>query len=194
MIDLHTHHRGRSRAIINLAPGEWPEAGYSYSAGVHPWETASLSSTEVTARLAEVERLAALPEVVAVGEAGLDRLRGATLAGQTDVLVRQIELSERAGKPLILHVVKAFAEIMALRRRMKPAQPWIIHGFRGKPQLARQLLHGGFSLSLGERFNPDTAAVIPPDRLFAETDESLLPIEEIAARLPVAPGGKLALR
>lgn len=90
---------------------------------------------------------------------------------------------------MILHVVKAFPEIMALRKSLKPTQQWIIHGFRGKPQLAESLLRAGFDISLGEHFNPASAAIIPPSRLFAETDESLLPIEEIVDRMPLKPEG-----
>jgi TatD DNase family protein len=81
-------------------------------------------------------------------------------------------------------VVKAYSEIMALKRELRPMQPWIIHGFRGKPELARQLLCADFYISLGERFNPAAAAVIPADRLLVETDDSTMPIAEIASRLP----------
>ena len=61
--------------------------------------------------------------------------------------------------------------------------PWIVHGFRGNARVASQLLDAGFYLSYGERFNPEALAVTPADRLLAETDESLLPIDEIHRRL-----------
>ena len=57
--------------------------------------------------------------------------------------------------------------------------PWIIHGFRGKPQLAQQLLNNGFYISLGEHFNPQTVTIIPTNRLLFETDESTLDINTI---------------
>ena len=58
-------------------------------------------------------------------------------------------------------------------------QPWIIHGFRGKKEVARSLLDQGFYLSFGQKFQPETLRYVPEDRLLLETDESLLPIREI---------------
>lgn len=188
--DVHTHHHHRRDAVINLAPGELPEPGFLYSSGVHPWDTL-LPDDEIVRRLEEVRRLSRLPEVVAIGEAGIDRLRGASMERQTGIFSRQVDISEEVQKPMILHVVKAFPEIIRLKRELKPSQPWIVHGFRGKPELAAELLRAGFYISLGEHFNQAAAAVIPPDRLFAETDESTLTIGEIAARLPHMPAATL---
>lgn len=135
-----------------------------YSVGWHPW-------WPLPADMAWVESTAADPRVVIIGECGIDRRRGVgTVDEQTALTRRHAELAERLAKPLLLHVVGAWSEIIALRRAMRPAQPWIIHGFRGKPELARQLLDAGFHISLGERYNPATLAVIPPDRLFRESD------------------------
>lgn len=181
LFDLHTHHHGRRNAVINLAPGELPEPGFIYSAGLHPWDT---DLSDADARLDEVLRLSRLPEVVAIGECGIDCLRGASPDRQESLFRRQVEISELSGKPMILHVVKAFPEIIRLRKELQPAQRWIIHGFRGKPQLAGELLRAGFDISLGEHFNHASAEMIPPGRLYVETDESTLPIEEIASRLP----------
>lgn len=186
MLDIHTHHHDRHDAVINLNDGEMPLDGYIYSAGVHPWDTV-LPDEEIDLRMERVAHLSLLPQVVAIGEAGFDRLRGASLDRQREILMRQVAISESAGKPMILHVVKAFPEIIHLRKELKPSQSWIIHGFRGKPQLAEELLRAGFHISLGEHFNPAAAAVIPPDRLFVETDESLMPLEQIAARFPHQP-------
>lgn len=137
-----------------------------YSVGWHPWWP--LPSA---ADMEWVERMAADPRVVMIGECGVDRRRGSgSPARQLELTERHAALAESLGKPLLLHVVGAWSEIMALRRRMRPSVPWIIHGFRGKPQLARQLLDAGFDISLGLKYNPDTPAVIPPDRLHRETD------------------------
>ena len=62
--------------------------------------------------------------------------RNEIIEAQTTLLTFHISISERLSKPLILHIVKAYPEIIALRKSLRPAQPWIIHGFRGKPQLA----------------------------------------------------------
>ena len=86
------------------------------------------------------------------------------------MLTRHVALSERLGKPLLLHVVRAYAEILALHKRVRPSQPWIVHGFRGKPALALQLVKAGFYLSVGPDCPQATVDVIPLERLLHETD------------------------
>ena len=165
--DIHTHDLyAGSDSIINLPLHHGvPDKGY-FSAGIHPWDSASATEAD----MAEIERLAENPRIVAIGETGLDKLRGGNIDRQLDFLKRHIALSERLGKPLILHIVRAFPEIIKLRRQEQPTQRWIIHGFRGKPELAQELLRHGFDISIGREFNEASAAIIPPDRLFHETD------------------------
>ncbi len=178
----HTHPRFEPRKCDNK-PQQGGDAatGKLYSAGLHPWDTDAPDADKAIDRL-EIE--AASPLIAAIGEAGLDRLRGAHLDRQMQFLRLQLEISRKTQKPIILHIVKAFAEIIRLHKELKPEEPWIIHGFRGKPQLARQLVDEGFYLSLGERFNSESASVIPSSRLLVESDESQLPIEQIAAAFP----------
>lgn len=162
--DIHTHNPMADDAVISLPPPYGPmRPGALYSVGCHPWEAEP--------RFDLVEALATHPQVVMIGECGLDRVRGAlSMEQQLELLRRHVELSERVGKPLLLHVVKAWAELLALHAAMRPRQPWIVHGFRGNPQLARQLLRAGFYLSVHPLCPPATLAVIPPDRLLHETD------------------------
>ncbi len=179
-LDIHTHNPDAGpQAIINLPLGaDIPPRG-AYSMGIHPWDTA-------TATDADIERLDAAARderIVAIGECGLDALRGAPLERQEQIFLRQAAISEAVGKPLIIHAVRTHGRIAELRRRLKPSQKWIIHGFRGKPQLARQLLEAGCDISLGALFNPEVPAVVPPGRLHAETDISDEPISRIRARI-----------
>lgn len=168
--DVHTHHSGNLSAIYNLtSPVETVPAG-SVSVGLHPWDTA-LPDVE-TLMLAINHRAVTDAAVVAIGETGLDNRHGAPLSRQEQLLVRHIHLSELTHKPLILHIVGAWSELLRLHRDMRPSVPWIIHGFRGKPALARQLLDAGMYLSLGRHYNPSTALIIPSDRLLLETDET----------------------
>lgn len=161
--DIHTHNPEATDAVINFEPGWKMRPDALYSVGWHPW----WPNPDMT----WVEHIAGNEQVVMIGECGIDKLRGAgSIDEQIALTRRHAELSEQLGKPLILHIVGAWNDIIALRREMKPSQPWIIHGFRGKPQLARQLLDAGFHISLGKRYNPETLAVIPPDRLYRETD------------------------
>lgn len=180
LIDIHTHDLTASApSIISVEPGAEFIPGKRYSAGIHPYTLGSGVTPDTERLWADAAR----PEVVAIGEAGIDKLRGGLIERQLDILRTHIEISEQLGKPLIMHVVKGFPEVIALRIEMKPRQRWIVHGFRGKPELARELLRHGFDLSLGERFNSLTAAMIPADRLWVETDTSPLSIAAIAARV-----------
>jgi len=81
-----------------------------------------------------------------------------------------VALAEQHHRPMTLHVVRAFDVMLALRKRLRPRQRWTVHGFRGKPALARQLLDAGFDLSFGLHHNPDSLAITPPDRRHFETD------------------------
>lgn len=127
-----------------------------------------------------VEAAASDERIVAIGECGIDLLRGADIKLQQELFMRHASLAERVGKPLIIHCVRAWGELLGAYRCIKPSQPWIVHGFRGGPALARQLLDAGMHISLGEHFNKATAAIIPDDRLHIETDCSTLPIGYIA--------------
>ncbi len=174
--DIHTHNQNPPhQAVISIHPGEEMRQGFFYSVGIHPWETNECNQETINL----LRENALNPQVVAIGETGLDHLRGANVEKQTEIFIEHVKLSEKTCKPLILHVVKTFPEIIALKKRIKPSQPWIIHGFRGNPILAQELLRHDFDLSLGEKFNPATLKVIPRDRLWVETDTSSTPFTEI---------------
>lgn len=178
--DIHTHRTDAREAVISVNPWEFaPVEGLCYSVGIHPWQAARAAEADFD-RLAECAKA---DNVLMIGECGIDKLRGGDLSMQTGVLERHIALSEQVGKPLVLHCVRASNELCRLRRLLRPSMPWIVHGFRGNARVASQLLDAGFYLSYGERFNPEALAATPADRLLAETDESLLPIDEIHRRL-----------
>jgi len=194
LLDCHTHVPGRwVDAIVSCAPDEFARFAVKYpdavfSVGIHPWATAGADVGELERQFRVLRGVAGNRRVFAIGEAGLDGLRGAADEVQQVVLRKQIELSEAVGKPLIVHCVRRYGELLGLQRDMRPVQPWIWHGFRGKPELALQLLRASDTnyISLGERFNPATAQVIPSGRLFVETDESALCIAEIMERIAAA--------
>lgn len=158
--------------------------GGTCSAGIHPWR-ADMATPEA---LRLLDRWALLPEVVAIGETGLDSLRGPALNVQRKILECHAVLAEQTGKPLILHIVRRWDDIIALKRQLNPQVEWIVHGFRGGAQLARQLVGEGFSLSLGERFNPAVPAAVSPDRIYAETDCSDVSISEIRRSIDLCRG------
>ena len=185
-IDIHTHKSGKSEfpAIRNLTFQEAINILASlenglFSIGIHPWNVHESSEKDFS----DIENWLTDSRFVAIGECGLDKHSKASLQTQLQFFMKQIELSEKFSKPLIIHCVGCFNELFELKKELKPKQLWIIHGFRGKPELARQALKSGCSLSFGENFNEESARLTPVDKLFAETDESDLSIEEIYCKL-----------
>lgn len=163
--DVHTHNlQAGADAIINLPiDSEIPAEG-SYSIGIHPWDADS------NIDWARLRLKASNPCVVAIGETGLDKLRGAPMPIQEEVFVAHVRLSEELGKPLIIHAVGTYNRLIELRKKLHPTQAWLIHGFRGKPELARQLVRAGFEISLGSKYNPGVPDAIPFERLHHESD------------------------
>ena len=141
--------------------------GWSYSVGIHPWDTATATEADFNT----LSVLAQHPQIVAIGECGLDALKGAPLDVQEQIFLRHVQLSEELQKPLIIHAVRTHSRLIQLRNALRPTQRWMIHGFRGKPQQAEQLIRAGFDISLGKTYNPAVLDVIPPDRLHFETDD-----------------------
>lgn len=187
ILDIHTHRPAPCPgALVSIEPGELMLPGQTYSAGLHPWHL-PLDPDELESRLRELEQMLADPRVLAVGEAGLDTLCSTPMWPQLQAFRAQALMAEKYEKPLIIHNVRCQEQIIALHKELHPRVRWIIHGFRGKPSVARMLLREGLSLSYGEKFNEQSVLLTPPDRLYAETDESSLPISEIISRLPVAP-------
>lgn len=175
--DIHTHRPDAVDAVISVNPWEFaPVPGLLYSVGIHPWHLHNATD----AHFAMLEAIARRTDVAMIGECGIDKVRSASaIERQIEAVRFHAALSERVCKPLVLHCVRASNELCALRRLLRPRQPWIIHGFRGKAAVAAQLLKAGFYLSYGERFNAESLINTQADRLLAETDESQQSITEI---------------
>ena len=182
-INIHCHHTqaGEALQILNQDLSDFVLTRHADTAnspkpisiGMHPW---SIAGQDIATALERLNILCRQTNVLAIGECGLDKCIDTPLATQTAVFRHQIELAEQIRKPLIIHCVRAFNELLALRKILKPRQPWIIHGFTGKSALAAQLLKHGCYLSFGKALlKPDSPACqtlphIPLDRLFLETD------------------------
>ena len=186
-VDIHTHTAKTAddlMQIFNLDLEQpCPEHGY-YCYGIHPWalDNADFQMKEAFSLL---EKRLQLPNVLALGEAGLDKMHKASFERQIELFERQIELSEALQKPMILHDVKSHNEILALRKKHKAKQPWILHGFNGTEQDIKQLTGQGLYLSVGasllhsERKIAKSLKSIPLDLLFLETDMAEIGIESI---------------
>lgn len=184
-IDIHTH-RTPSRpgeAIVSTTPDAFsPQPGGYYSVGIHPWHTES-DKTEMDRQRRLLRTQAHHTSVVAIGEAGLDKLKGAGMEVQTALFVEQARLAEEVGKPLIVHQVRAVDELLAVHRTLRPSMPWVIHGFRGGAEQAAQLQRRGLYLSFGCRFNSESLCRAPADRLLIETDDSDCSLDSLCAHV-----------
>ncbi len=181
LIDAHTHrvpHDPEQTALVDLLPGSPssdPGEGCFYSCGIHPRDLGRFTSDEL------VETLCRIP-CSAVGECGLDSSLTVSLEEQEKSFRAQIVLSEELNLPLVVHCVRQYYELIRIRKELMPRQDWLIHGFRGNPEVGQALLEHGMILSLSsvwlmhqDRF-PEW---LPADAFLLETDESSLPLRDI---------------
>lgn len=158
LLDIHTHHLAESTfsAIKNirfLNEEFSPEPGRYYSIGIHPWDV----ELEDEIDWGLFEELAMHPQVLAVGECGIDKLvHKELLPAQECIFLRQLGIAERLLKPVLIHNVKSTEIISLMKGRSPGLIPWILHGFRGKEPLALQLIRHGFYLSSV----PDTTKIL----------------------------------
>ena len=160
-VDIHTHRLPPvpGTAIANRYPDTFvPEEGAWYSVGIHPWHIPATVTPVVRNEMNVLASLAGHPQVLAIGEAGLDKLADAPMAVQIKVFEYQARLSVELDKPLGILLGMAMSEGRKLKQQIKPANPWIIHGFRGKAALAEECLRHGFYLSFGEKYQDNDKA------------------------------------
>lgn len=139
-----------------------------YSLELHPWFLTD--ETDIERFLSKALQLSQDPYFVAIGECGLDGLSSTPLPLQLKAFRAALQMADRLRKPVIIHCVKLWAEVMAEAKGHEGLL--IIHGFRKGPALAKQLLDAGFSLSLGAHYQQEVLEMIPPERLYRETDEN----------------------
>ena len=182
LLDCHTHsHEVNGLAIRSLTYEEWSGAvtigvGQLYSIGLHPW---SLPLAERLTDLIDQMRilLASTPQIVAVGECGIDKVRSnASLAEQRTWLEAQMRLACQLHRPILLHTVRAWSETIEIRRELAqefdPLPPMVLHGFRAKGEVARMMLSQGFALSFGRYYDPAALRLAyEAHALLVETDE-----------------------
>ena len=112
-------------------------------------------------------------------EHGMDRRWETPLSEQEASFRQHVMESEHKGKPLVIHCVRTLEEILRVRKEMRPQQPWIMHGFRGKPQQLQSLLSSGIYVSFGLHYNQESLAQWPLEMMCLETDDEAAPIEPL---------------
>lgn len=159
-------------------------SGEVYSCGLHPWHIKENNAAE----LETLKSAAADKRIIAVGECGLDRAIDIPLEKQMEVFLPQLQMAEDAGKPVILHCVRTFPELIQIRRKNRFQVPYIVHGYSSNLQTAEQLASNGIHISFGKYlFNatsrtPQALKGLPEEVLFFESDDSNIPIEEVYKR------------
>lgn len=184
--NLHTHKYTKDATtleLVNQYPWDYDDTIPQYSIGIHPWY---IEETRLECDLEIMEEKLALPECLAVGECGLDKRITIPMAMQTVVFEKQIMLAEQFQKPLVLHLVAAYQELLEIKSRMQITVPVILHGFSKSQQTAQQLVANDCYLSFGKYLlrNPELKSVflsIPDDRIFLETDTIEETLEEVYA-------------
>ncbi|MDD2195655.1 MAG: TatD family hydrolase [Bacteroidales bacterium] len=188
LVDFHTHSATSNNSKIiavknlDLEKVNQPESHGYYTIGLHPWESNRLNLQDF---IGKIQRCMELDSVIGLGEIGLDKLKGASMEIQKEILVQQVSLAYKMQKPIIIHCVKAWDELLEVRKSFSDQIPWAIHGFNGSLQLGEQLINAGFYLSVGPTLLRSSSKIratlgkLPLDRLFFETDDSGISIETI---------------
>lgn len=187
-IDIHVHGGTPSSGIFILESLMAHEskipaaiAGVAFTYGIHPW---FLNESNYKQLIISVESLITHPDIIAIGEAGFDRLRGPSPELQRRAFEDQIIISEKIRKPVVVHCVRAWDELLAVHKKLKPEMSWLIHGYRGNVKLATQLISKGMYLSFWFDFvlrpgSGDLLRHLPTDRIFLETDGADVDIKNI---------------
>lgn len=182
--NLHTHKFSGNPDVLELVnqyPWEFDASIKQYSIGIHPWY---IDENRLDSDFKTIEEKLQLKECLALGECGLDKRIEIPMPLQMAIFEKQIALAEKYQKPLILHLVAAFDELIEIKKRLKISVPVIIHGFSKNEQVAKQLIANGFYLSFGKYLlqNPELKIVfksVPNDRFFLETDTIEETLQEV---------------
>ena len=180
-LNAHTHHpKDKFHEVYNHALGD--ELHSWYSVGIHPWDSCnSLNSMPL------IENLLQLKGCVAIGETGLDRLRGPELHEQMTVFQQHVELSEKYQLPIIIHCVRCWNELKSIRHIVQPKQKWVYHG-ASKASVMEDIIREGLTVSIGADIltNETLQAkikIVPIDKILIETDDSNIAIELIYTKI-----------
>jgi TatD DNase family protein len=188
--NLHTHQSSKKADVLELVnqyPQEFDASIPSYSIGIHPWY---IVEDRIDEDLEIIESKLIDEKCLAVGECGLDKRIEIPMALQQMVFEKQLALAEKYKKPVVIHCVAAFQEVIAIKKKMAISVPMIIHGFSKNKETSEQLIANGFYISFGKYLlrNPELELVfksIPKERLFLETDtieEGIAAVYELAAK------------
>jgi TatD DNase family protein len=151
---------------------------------LHPNEVPSLAvAGTLDAALDDIDALAAMPTVRAVGETGLDHVRTG-LAGRVDQEMSfraHIEIAQRHGKALMIHDREAHSDVLRVLADAGPPERVVFHCFSGDAAMAAECAERGYVLSFAGTVTfanaqglREALTVVPIDQLLVETDAPFL--------------------
>ena len=184
--NLHTHHYTNQPDVLELVnqyPHEFNDLVPNYSIGIHPWY---IVEDRIEADFEFLESKLTDEKCLAIGECGLDKRIALSMDLQQNVFEKHLALAEKYQKPVIIHCVAAFQELIAITKNRKVSVPMIVHGFSKNELVAKELLANGFYISFGKWLiqNPELEVVfqsVPNERIFLETDTITEEIQEVYA-------------
>lgn len=188
--NLHTHRFSNNENVLELVnqyPHEFDAAIPNYSIGIHPW---FINENRIESDLEIIESKLKDEKCLALGECGLDSRIEFPMTMQITVFEKQLALAEKYKKPVVIHCVGCFEQVIAIKKKLNISVPMIIHGFSKNKEIAKQLIMNGFYMSFGKNLlrNPDLKSVftsIPSEQFFLETDtieEDISSVYELAAK------------
>ena len=185
-VNIHTHQIDGSTNTISIS--DWFTTRLEqrnnlalFSAGIHPWY---IDITNAEQQFQELKEQAIDVNCKAIGECGLDKLKGPDLIFQIALFEKQIALAMELKKPVIVHCVKAFDVLITIIKKYQNQIVFIIHGFNQNEQIAAQLIKMGAYLSFGNALlNAKNERL---KHIFAQTPNHQLFIENDAAASQVA--------
>lgn len=173
--DFHHHHSKNNFGIYNLKFEEAPTNSW-FSAGIHP----AIISQDFETQFSWLKEISQNENCIAIGECGLDGLIKVDEKLQEEVFLKQIEWANEIQKPLIIHCVRRFPQLISLCK--KAIVPLIVHGFNKKKSIGEELLKNQFYLSFGKSLLENVnlqnfLEEISLDKIFLETDDANFEIE-----------------
>jgi TatD DNase family protein len=179
MINVATSYNTSSIAleVARQHPGEVWATG-----GVHPHEARSAIGPGAVSRLGPIEGLLDAPEMVAVGECGLDyHYDHSPREQQREVFAAQVALAHKSELALVIHSREAWDDTFAILESEGVPERTVFHCFTGGPAEAERALAMGTSLSFSGIVTfpaaselREAVAMCPIERLLVETDSPYL--------------------
>lgn len=184
-INTHSHKINNDDCITlyNICVGEHHQDFNLFSAGIHPW---FIKPEKTEEQFAELEIISRQKKCLAIGECGLDKLKGAEHKLQEKIFIKQIQLAKILNKPLIIHNVQRFQRVLDICKEQSFSGNLIFHGFNSKIQSIEKVIENkslffSFGISLfNEKSNASQLIKqLPLNKFFLETDEADVSIIEV---------------